>query len=51
MLRYMRDNKRSASEMSSIEDLTNALDPAIDYVEKNGLKSTALQLRQPKISL
>lgn len=38
MLRYMRDNKRSASVMSSIEDLTNALDPAIDYVEKNGLK-------------
>lgn len=38
MLRYMRDNKRSVSVMSSIEDLTNVLDPAIGYVEKNGLK-------------
>lgn len=38
MLRYMRDNKRSVSVMSSIEDLSNVLDPAIDYVEKNGLK-------------
>ncbi len=38
MLKYMRDNKRTVSVMSSVEDLTNTLDPAVDYVEKNGLK-------------
>lgn len=38
MLRYMRDNKRAVSVMSSVEDLPNTLDPAVDYVERNGLK-------------
>ena len=38
ILRYMRDNKRTVSVMSSAEDLTTVPDPAIDYVEKNGLE-------------
>lgn len=38
MLKYMKDNKQTVSVMSSVEDLTTVLDPAIDYVEQNGLK-------------